>query len=95
MLSLHLHLINPWHTENFQNLFCRSGLISKHKAWEFEVTRYSYDVAKIYFEWSARCDHAGPKAEISLLGYSVSFQIYDTRHWNYDNNCWEVYPEDA
>ena len=93
MFSLHLHLINPWYTENFENLFNRSGLLSKHKAWEFEVYRYSYDVAKIYFKWSARTDHAGPKAEISLAGYTVSFQIYDTRHWDTETGNWEVHVE--
>lgn len=91
MISIHLSITNPWYTENFQNLFNRSGLISKHKAWEFEVTRYSYDVAKISFCWSARSDHSGPKLELALLGYEVSFQIYDTRHWNYETGAWEVY----
>lgn len=34
-------------------------------------------------------DHAGPEIAISLLGYTLSAQIYDRRHWDHDNNCWE------
>lgn len=93
MINIQLGITNPWYTENFENLFNRSGLIGKHKAWEFEVTRYSYDFAKISFRWTFRKDHAGPSLELCLLGYSVQFQIYDGRHWDYENGCWEVYKD--
>ena len=83
-----ISLTNPWYKENFKNLFCRSGLITEHKAWEFEVCRYSYDLLKISFDWSLRCDHAGPSLELCLFGYGVEAKIYDTRHWDYDNDCW-------
>lgn len=91
MINLQLSITNPWYTENFQNLFCRSGKITEHKAWEFEICRYSYDIAKIYFQWSVKSDHAGPSLELCLFGYGVEVKIYDTRHWDYDNNCWTVY----
>jgi hypothetical protein len=93
MINLTLSLINPWHTENFKNLFCRSGLITEHKAWEFEVCRYSYDLLNVSFQWKGRTDHAGPSLELALFGYSVSVKIYDTRHWDRDceKNCREVY----
>ena len=92
MLSLNLHIINPWYKENFANLFSRSWLISKNKAFEFEITRYSYDLVTIHFSthWSGR-DHAGPKLELALLGYAVTATVYDTRHWDYESQCWENY----
>jgi hypothetical protein len=31
-----------------------------------------------------RSDHAGLRVEIGLLGYDVEFQIYDVRHWDYE-----------
>ena len=30
---------------------------------------------------------------IRELGYEVEFQIYDTRHWNYEKKEWETYEE--
>ena len=86
-----ISLTNPWYKENFKNLFCRSGLITEHKAWEFEVCRYSYDLLKISFDWSSRCDHAGPSLELCLFGYGVEMKIYDIRHWSGIKNRWETY----
>ena len=91
MILLHLSLSNPWAKENFKNLFCRSGMITKHKAWEFEVCRHAYDIVKIDFQWSVKSDHAGPSLELCLFGYGVEAKIYDTRHWNRETNSWEVY----
>lgn len=91
MISIHLSITNPWYTENFDNLYNRSGPIGKHKAWEFEVCRYSYDIAMISFQWKVRKDHAGVALKLCLFGYSVEFQIYDGRHWDYKKNVWEVY----
>lgn len=34
-----------------------------------------------------KSDHAGIYIDISLLGLCLSFSFYDTRHWDYDNNC--------
>ena len=91
MFNLHISITNPWRAEKFVNLFNRSGMISKYKAWEFECVRHSIGVVKISVQWSARCDHAGPRLDLSLVGYSVSFQIYDIRHWDYQNKCWEIH----
>lgn len=93
MISLHLGITNPWYKENFKNLACFSGKITTNKAWEFEVCRYAYDIAKFSFAWSFRKDHAGPELELCLLGYSASIKIYDTRHWDRENNCWEIYAD--
>lgn len=38
-------------------------------------------------------DHAGFNATFKLLGLEVEYTYYDTRHWDYDNNKWEEYPE--
>ena len=94
MLSLNLHLRNPWSTENFKNLFNWTKLLTKHKALEIELTRYSYDAFELYLNTNfAGCDHAGPCLKIAILGYAGSIKLYDTRHWDYENKRWENYPE--
>lgn len=33
-------------------------------------------------------DHAGFKFELTLFGFTMMFEIYDTRHWNDDEDRW-------
>ena len=36
-----------------------------------------------------RCeDHAGFRFELTLFGITMMFEIYDNRHWNYDEDRW-------
>jgi hypothetical protein len=39
-------------------------------------------------------DHGGIGINIELLGYYFSAKIYDIRHWDYENHCWEEYDND-
>jgi hypothetical protein len=41
------------------------------------------------FSYTRRQSHAGLTVELALLGYSLSFMIYDTRHWNQETGAWE------
>ena len=56
-----------------------------------ELIRHSYNLLEINIEWTSRCDHAGPRIELGLLGYEFCIRIYDTRHWDYALNTWEIY----
>jgi hypothetical protein len=29
-----------------------------------------------------------------VLGYYFSAKIYDVRHWDYENHCWEEYEDE-
>lgn len=94
MLSLNFYIYNPWYKENFKNIFNKTVKLSEYKVFEFEVTRYSYDLLGIHLstKWSGG-DHEGPRLDLALFGYSVSAKIYDTRHWDYENKCWENYSD--
>lgn len=93
MISLSFNIKNVFYRKtNFKNLFNWSKLISKYKVFEIEVCRYNYFLLDVSI--STCCsgsDHAGPEVEIGAFGYSMSLKIYDTRHWDYENNCWEEY----
>lgn len=73
--------------EHFKNLGSVHGRISAHTAWEMEHTYYSGSLLDIDISFSVREHHAGLDFTVGLLGYGVSFRIYDTRHWSYENNC--------
>ena len=90
MIHLSLGLSNPFVANRFKNIFCKEESISENKAYCFEVYKDN-DIISFSFNWNLRQDHAGVSMAIGLIGYEVSFQIYDTRHWDYEYNCWEEY----
>ena len=76
----------------------KHGLFFKfpNKAWEFQAEKWSEWTT--YFDahisWSRNSDHAGLRIGIEICGYFAEFQIYDTRHWDYEKKTWCVYEED-
>ena len=93
MISLHFNIANPWAKENFANLWNKSWLPFKNKGVELELIRHAYDLFEVNLSITARTDHAGVSAKLALLGYSVHFSFYDTRHWNEETGAWQVYDE--
>ena len=89
MIHISFGLSNPW-GRPFDNLWNRSGLITNHTAWEVELLQ-TREVIGIEFSYTRRQSHAGLTVELALLGYSASFMIYDTRHWNPETGAWEVH----
>jgi hypothetical protein len=90
ILNLRFELTNPvdrW--DYFKNLGCIFGRLGQHSAWELEHTYYSPLLLDIEARWSCRTDHAGFEFGVGILGYGIHFRIYDTRHWNEFDNCWE------
>jgi len=89
MIILNFNITNPF-SDRFVNIFNRSGKLSKHKAWEFEILKVNC-ILNFNIVFNTHCDHAGLKLEFGLFGYELYFTIYDTRHWDYKNNIWVMY----
>jgi hypothetical protein len=89
MIHLQFSLTNPFNN-TFKNLCNKSGKITTNKYWEMQFYRDDRILA-FCFDAQTRCNHAGIKVELSLLGYTFAANIYDSRHWNYQKNTWEVY----
>lgn len=68
--------------------------LSKNKAFELESFFWK-DMSNLsnYFnfwiEWSYKGDHAGFTINLEILTFYFNFKVYDIRHWDYDNNCYE------
>ena len=89
MIYISFRLSNPW-GRPFNNLWNRSGLITNHMAWEAEILQ-TRQLIGFEINYTRRQDHAGLTLELALFGRSISFQIYDTRHWNPETGTWEVH----
>ncbi len=89
MIHISFGLSNPW-GQPFDNLWNRSGLITSHKAWEVEILQ-TRTMIGFELSFTQRQSHAGLTVELAVLGRSVCFTIYDTRHWNHETGTWEVH----
>lgn len=88
MIHLHLNLVNPWAKSTFKNIWCRSKLISQNKVIEGQVSSGDSSIIGVTADWTRKCDHAGIFFEVSILNYSVSFTLYDRRHWDSVTDSW-------
>ena len=70
----------------FLHLFGNKGFEGEllyTKSWQ---NYFHFDV-----NWSRRTDHAGISLMVDVCWFSLDLKIYDYRHWNYEENCWESY----
>ncbi len=88
MIKLTVIVVNPFQKGDFKNLFNAHTNPVKHKVIEFEITRDTSMLAEAEFSVTTKTDHSGIRLNLGLLSYSVSLQLYDTRHWDNENNCW-------
>jgi hypothetical protein len=93
MIDLHFKLNNPW-SDRWDFLWSKHRMITKYKAWELGLYRTN-SIVELYFHYRIRCDHAGVKFMFSLFGYTIELNLYDTRHWDYDNKTWGTYAESS
>lgn len=89
MINFSFSIDNPW-SDRWSTIWCKNGLLPKHKAWEFYVYR-THQIIDAELRLTFKGDHAGLLTLFGLFGYALEISIYDTRHWDYENNCWEIY----
>lgn len=82
MIHYSFRIQNPF-SKRFEHAVTKHGILTQNKAWEFNIYRTS-TVCAVSVELTTRRDHAGLRLEVGLLGYDVEFQIYDVRHWDYE-----------
>jgi hypothetical protein len=90
MINLSFSILNPYSKDFFKNIYNRSGKITKNKSWEFEIYKQDHTLFDFNIDTCiVGKDHAGINVLLGLLSYVVCAKIYDTRHWDYTNKCWE------
>jgi hypothetical protein len=90
MIGFNFNLSNPW-SNRWANVWNRSyELPIKNKFIELEVIKDT-TIVSFNFRFTTRTDHAGLYISLGLLGYDLSFNFYDSRHWDYDKECYKKY----
>lgn len=79
MIHFTVTLANPW-SKRFETVFYRTGkLLSQNKVWEVQFIKTN-DIVSVGVEVWPNCEHAKVRFEIGLIGYCLTFDVYDTRH---------------
>lgn len=67
-------------------------MILHHKLWgckhfEFQVERFGFGchILECSIKWTRRCDHAGLRCTLDILGLLIELTVYDCRHWDKDD----------
>ena len=90
MIRLAFTLSNPFSKTKFDSFFVLDGKIFGHKYWEIQSVRDMSTLLEFEVDltWRGR-DHPGPSLTIGLFGHYVLFKIYDSRHWDHENDDWQ------
>jgi len=93
MINLSFNIRNPW-SDRWKCIYNHAGETPiKNKFWEIQIDKTS-DIIGFEFRFTTRQDHAGVYLSLALFGYDVIFNIYDNRHWNYEEGRWYFYDEE-
>lgn len=84
MINFNFRITNPWATR-WRTVYCWSGKLTNHKAWEINLYR-SNELVAAECSYTMRQDHAGFNLLAGLFGCTIELHIYDTRHWDYKAN---------
>ena len=97
MINIHFTISNPFKTEEIDQIdyieFDRS--LTKNKAFELQFTKWpAHRLFSIGLctRWYGT-DHGGIRFDIELFGYFLNVNLYDKRHWNWTEHCWEEHDE--
>jgi len=71
--------------------------LSKNLSFEIQLnwneTHWQY--FNFHISWTRKNSHGGLKFNLQIYKLYFNIDIYDHRHWDYDNDCWqENYLED-
>lgn len=70
---------------------CKTGSFFKkpHKFWELQITNlFDGPYFNFQIQWTRQQDHAGFQILIEIYKFMFDFKIFDSRHWDWDNNCY-------
>jgi hypothetical protein len=89
MIYFNFNLTNPF-SHRWANIKSLAFQVSKNKFIEIEAYKDN-TIVSCTLRLTTRTDHAGLMLDLGLLGYTVSFNFYDTRHWNEEAGRYYIY----
>lgn len=94
MISFSFSIRNPW-SDRFKVI--KSYVFTtpiKYKFIEVEAFKDSF-IISLDLRLTARQSHSGFEFDIGLIGHSIRFSFYDSRHWDHEKNQWAEYIKES
>lgn len=90
MIGFTFDLYNPFNNQ-YKSVYEKSGIIkNSYKEYDIKIDKRSV-IISFSFDLTIRQSHAGANLSFGVLGWYISFNISDIRHWNYSKGEWETY----
>lgn len=89
--------IKGWKLVSYEkSYYSKFKNLSRNKGLEFQIMKSeSFDILDFNFRLSISGeDHAGLHSSFEIMGFGFEFNVYDNRHWNYEENRWYVEGEE-
>lgn len=95
MKKLHFR---EWKISQYKRLLLEAVHIAPFWNFLFEVSANNTEVSLLLdicnfigfsIGWTYKTDHAGIRLVLTLFGWDFAVELYDARHWDDSNNCWE------
>lgn len=90
--NINLYLPSNWVTKKgLGQFFLFDESISKNKALSVQIEHFNWtSLFGFSFDLTlSGSDHAGLFVDFTILGLCMIVNLYDKRHWDYENNSWE------
>jgi len=78
---------------SFKSYWTTSKKLFAHKYFESQLLYTKNSWLTLILSWSRKNHHAGLSLRIGLFGFEFHMKIYDSRHWDFANDCY-VKPND-
>lgn len=72
-------------------IFFKVMPIGENKNIEVQYSKMGNTLFGFNFSFSLTGHHAGLNISFSFLRYYFGINYYDSRHWDYEKNCWKEY----
>lgn len=90
MIYINLSINMPFMKHKFKVLWHNAWPITTNKTLECQID-HTNDLLTAHFAWTTKQDHAGLTLELALLTLHCYITFVDNRHWDIENDTWEVY----
>ena len=94
MIRIGFNLSNPWATAVFDTIWSTTKPVTKNKFIEIEVFKLN-TIFEFGFTVTHRTSHAGVSIEFGMFNRSISINLLDHRHWDYNKGQLEAPEESA
>lgn len=75
-----------------KDLILKFWRLSTNKSFELQLAflKEDWPWLNVSFAITRKCDHAGVRLLIEAPFMLLSLDLYDNRHWDYENKCWHT-----